>query len=295
MSELGSEPAKAIAPKDVFQRSNMPSRWERLTGVSPKMPTDRMYLAWAAARYRGDKRLPRPGELQSPRELATMGWVRTAGWSVCAAGVFIALVASSAEAVEMVVLGVGLAIAAVIVIIAVSSALATPIRSFRELQQRSEAAEARLHADRLDPEDVGTLSEMITCDEGTLSYCAAKIAAEIERDPGWHSDSLGFVAIDLRDEVADIVASARQIAEDRRAIEALERGHQRADPEVREAIHEGKQQRSSALGLLAARVHAFADYRDRVQRHGLAEHRERTEVNRIVRMVSDEQARDRLR
>jgi hypothetical protein len=295
MSEFGSEPAKAIAPKDVFQRSNMPSRWERLTGVSPKMPTDRMFLAWGAARYRGDERLPLPAELDSPRELTTLSWARTAGWSVCAIGGIMAAVGWSADVAGLLVAGAVVAVAALLVILAFSVTNARPIRSFRELQQRSEAAEARLHADRLDPEDAATLSEMITCDEGTLTYCAAKIAAEIERDLGWESDSLGFVAIDLREEVADIAASARQIAEDRRAIEALERGHLRTDPEVRDAIHEGKQQRSTALGLLAARVHAFADYRDRVQLHGLAAHRERSEVNRAVRMAIDEQARDRLR
>jgi hypothetical protein len=204
-------------------------------------------------------------------------------------------VGSSADVSGLLALGAVMAIAALVVIVAFSVTYARPIRSFRELQQRSEAAEARLHADRLDPEDATTLSEMITCDEGTLTYCAAKIAAEIERDAGWGSDSLGFVAVDLREEVADIAASARQIAEDRRTIEALERGHLRTDPEVRDAIHEGKQQRSTALALLAARVHAFADYRDRVQLHGLAAHRERSEVNRAVRMAIDEQARDRLR
>ena len=51
------QPAHAereVKPKDVFARSNMPSRWERLTNVSPKTLQDRKYLAFVAARYRGD-------------------------------------------------------------------------------------------------------------------------------------------------------------------------------------------------------------------------------------------------
>jgi len=49
---------REITAKDVFVRSNMPSRWERLTNVAPKTAPDRKYLAFVAARYRGDKRLP---------------------------------------------------------------------------------------------------------------------------------------------------------------------------------------------------------------------------------------------
>ena len=57
---------REITAKDVFVRSNMPSRWERLTNVAPKTAPDRKYLAFVAARYRGDKRVPHPGDLEPP-------------------------------------------------------------------------------------------------------------------------------------------------------------------------------------------------------------------------------------
>lgn len=55
-----------VIPKDVFRRPNMPSRWERLTGVFPKTPPDRKYLAFVAARSRRDKQLPHPYALAIP-------------------------------------------------------------------------------------------------------------------------------------------------------------------------------------------------------------------------------------
>ena len=65
-----------IEPKDVFGRSNMPSRWERLTGVSPKIPEDRTFLSFVAARYRGETRLPRRcGTAGSPA--GRSGWPPT--------------------------------------------------------------------------------------------------------------------------------------------------------------------------------------------------------------------------
>lgn len=135
---------------------------------------------------------------------------------------------------------------------------------------------------------------MINCDEGTLTYCAAKIASEIEQDPAWDSPHLDIIAIELWDELADIGASARQIAKDREATERLERGRLRGDPEVRAMIDADKQLRNEALTLLAARVHAFADYRDRLHRHGMAASRETSALSRAMRLASDEQAIDRL-
>lgn len=56
------QPAESrVAPQAVFNRSNMPSWWERLTGVSPKYVEDKVYLSFVAARYRGEERLPIPG------------------------------------------------------------------------------------------------------------------------------------------------------------------------------------------------------------------------------------------
>jgi hypothetical protein len=168
-------------------------------------------------------------------------------------------------------------------------------QSFRALRARAELAEARLHADSLDSEDADTLNRMITCDEGTLTYCAAKIASEIEQEPTWDSSSTGFVPIDLWEELAEIAGSASLIARDREESEALERGRLRDDPEIRAAIDEERHQRTEAITALTARVHAFADYRDRVQRHGALVRREHGAVDRVVRKVIDEQAGDRLR
>jgi hypothetical protein len=56
---------REITAKDVFDRSNMPSRWERLTGVGPKIPKDRKFLNFVAARYCGEPRLPHPRQLSA--------------------------------------------------------------------------------------------------------------------------------------------------------------------------------------------------------------------------------------
>lgn len=58
-----------IAPQDVFKRSNMPSWWERLTGVSPKTAEDRVFLSFVAARYLGEERMPDPDALVAPESV----------------------------------------------------------------------------------------------------------------------------------------------------------------------------------------------------------------------------------
>jgi hypothetical protein len=168
------------------------------------------------------------------------------------------------------------------------------IRRYRDLHARAVAAESRLRSERLGDEDAQTLNEMIRCDEGTLTYCAAKIASEIERNPAWGADAIGFVEIDLWDELAAVGASARRIAQDREATEELERGRLRDHDDIRSMINEDKQIRRKAIAALAARVHALADYRDRIQRCSARELRDRSSLDRAVRLVSDEQARDRL-
>lgn len=59
-------------------------------------------------------------------------------------------------------------------------------------------------------------------------------------------------------------------------------------------IDADNQLRCDALGLLAARVHALADYRDRVLRLGLPATRERDAANRALRLAADELAIERL-
>ncbi|MDO3634438.1 hypothetical protein [Mycolicibacterium arseniciresistens] len=286
MDERRPERTRPITPRDVFQRSNMPSRWERLTSVSPKTAADRKYLAFVAARYRGDGRLPHPDQLATPSALRAVQIAKTCAVVVAS----LALIGIVTEQLTTAAAAGGCLAATLIVLLILSVSAGPQIRTFHDVRTRAEAAQSRLHADRMDAEDSGTLNEMITHDEGTLAYCAAKIAAEIEQDPGRRSDAVGIVPIDLWDEVAEVGASARQIAEDRRATETLEWGRLRDEPDVRAAIEEDRLQRKEAIALLAARVHAFADYRDRVHRDGMAALRELNSLNRMVRLASDEQA-----
>jgi uncharacterized membrane protein YphA (DoxX/SURF4 family) len=281
--------SRRIRPKDVFERSNMPSRWERITGVAPKTAADAKYLAFVAARYKGEKRLPHPDALAVPDELGRRQRADFTSWWTSAAAIALMIIGFATDLVIVVAAGI-----VVVANIVVSRSTAPAISEFHARKSRCELAESRLRANPLDPQDSATINKMINCDEGTLIYCAAKIASEIEQDPAWKSPHLDIIAIDLWDELADIGESARQIAKDREATERLERGRLRDDLEVRAMIDADKQLRNEALTLLAARVHAFADYRDRVHRHGMAALRESGALSRAIRLASDEQAIDRL-
>ena len=281
--------AGAIGPKDVFQRSNMPSRWERIAGVSPKIDADRKFLVFVAARYRGDPRLPRPGDVIAPVALL----IRSVAVFLTVLSTVLLAVGLSGTPAMAVVGGVLMACAlATLLIVNVSAG--EEIRHYRDIRVRSLETESRLRSSQLSSSDADTLNEMLRCDEGTLSYCAAKIASEIERDPAWDRQSPGFVQIDLWDELAEVGASARRIALDREATEQLERGRLRGDSDIRAVISESKESRREALAALAARIHGFADYRDRIQRLSALEVRDRGSLDRAVRLVSDEQARERL-
>jgi hypothetical protein len=98
----------------------------------------------------------------------------------------------------------------------------------------------------------------------------------------------------LWDEVAGIGRSAKQIADDRQALEGLERDRLCDAKDVRATIVEYKKLRKQAIALLAARVYAFADYRDRVRLHGIAARHADAELKGVMRSVEDEQGRDRL-
>ena len=284
-----------ITPKDVFDRSNMPSWWERLTGVGPKIAEDKKFLAFAAARYRREPRLPHPRTLVAPaeleRELFARMACRLARWSAVGLAVIGVITPQSV----LVVIGVAVFIAAIAVKAWVSTFTGPAIAEFTALQSRCEEAHRRVYGDSLDPEYRSTLDQMITCDEGTLAYCAAKIASEIARDPAWASPRLDVAAINVWDEVAEIAHSARIIAEDRETCERLEQGRLRNDPEVLEIIEAENSSRSEALALLAARVHAFADYRDRVHRRGMAALRDSNTISRAMRRAADEVAVAKLR
>jgi hypothetical protein len=273
----------------------MPSWWERMTGVAPKTATDSKYLAFLAARYRGEQRLPRPGALVAPDELRRQQWATFGGRWTCAGAITLVIIGLAAQQLVLAVTGGVVLCGAVVVMVRVSVATAPAINEFNVLKSRCEAAHSRLPANPMDPTYRSTLNEMIDCDEGTLAYCAAKIASEIEQDPAWKSERLEVIVIDLWDEVAEIGRSARQIAKDREVTERLERGRLRDGPEVQEMIDADKQLRSEAVALLAARVYAFTDYRDRVHRLGMAAVRESNTMSRAMRLAADEQAIDRLR
>ena len=285
---------REITAKDVFVRSNMPSRWERLTNVAPKTAPDRKYLAFVAARYRGDKRLPHPDDLEPPTEFHKRGQFYAIGWALGAVALALAAAGLAMDLTLLTAAGIIVMACAVVAVTVVVISTQPAINQFHALKSRCERAEFRLHADPMDSENTATINGMINHDEGTLAYCAAKIASEIEQDPRWGSPRLDVMPVDLWAELADVGESARQIAEDRRATTAFEKSRLRDDPEVRATIDEDKQLRKEALALLATRVHAFADYRDRVHRLSMTLRRDKNALSRAVQRVSDQQATDRL-
>jgi hypothetical protein len=292
-----TEPQRPLTtrPQDVFRRSNMPSRWERIAGVSPKTVTDRKYLAFVAARYRGDERLRHPDSLAVPVEVQIRRVTLWGGSIAATMATVLGLAGAGRHATAIMAVSAVIAVCALAVMMVVSMWAGPVIQQFNDIQSRSARAASRLRADPMDRADTDTINEMIACDEGTLTYCAAKIASEIEQDPAWQQHAVGFVAIDLWNELAEVSASARQIADDREATAALLRSRLREDPDMRAVLEEDKLQRREALALLAARVHAFADYRDRIHTISVTTRRERTALDRVVRQVADDQARDRLR
>ena len=286
---------RPISPKQVYERSNMPSRWERLTGVSPKIAEDKLFLAFVAARYIGEKRLSHPSALVAPDEVhqkqaaSLIGGWACAGWAVLAV---IGLAAGQPLLVGIAALGL---IGTVVTIMMISLSTAPAILEFNALKSECERAHARLHGDSLDTEYRSTLGTMIACDEGTLAYCAAKIASEIQRQVASQSSKLEVIAIDLWDELDAIGASAREITEDRAETERLERSRLRDKREVRETIASDNGLRAEAIALLAARVYAFADYRDRLHLLGTAAWRDARITSRAMRLTSDELAANELR
>ena len=286
---------REIAPKAVFGRSNMPSRWERLTGVAPRIPEDKKFLNFVAARYRGEPRLPHPSALAAPDELGRTEMVSFVGRWACVAAVAFVVLGVGAQQAAVALVGVVVLVASVAAMMWVSAATAPAIAEFHAWKSRCEAAHARVSGDVLDPEYGSTLDGMICYDEGTLAYCAAKIASEIEREPAWKAAGLELIAINLWDELAEIGSSAGQIAEDRETTERLELGRLHNDPEVREMIDADNQMRSEAIALLTARVSAFADYRDRVHRLGMSALRDSRTVSRAMRQAADELAVSKLR
>lgn len=282
-------------PKDVFDRSNMPSRWERLTGVSPRIDEDRKFLAFVAARYKGEPRLPHPGALVVPAEVRRRQNANFVGGWASVAAIVVTLIGVAAQLSFLTAVGLVVLIVSVGYVASVSTMTAVAVAGFTALKSRCAAAQARVHSEFLDPEYQFTLDKMITCDEGTLAYCAAKIASEIEREPAWSSGVLEVITIDLWNEVAEIGHSARLTAEDRESTERLLRGRLRDDPEVKATIEADKRAHGEAISLLAARVNAFADYRDKVQRLGMAALRDSRTVSRAMRLAADELAAHTLR
>jgi hypothetical protein len=290
----GDRSPSPVTPKDVFRRSSMPSRWERLVGVAPKTAADRKYLAFAAARYRGEERLPHPDALRVPRAVTARYVTHSLGWLVVSIAVMLALAGLKAGG-ALAVTGVAVALCALAVMTFALASARPAVREYEARRNLCQQAHARLHANPLDRIDLDSLNAMIGCDEGTLTYCAAKIISEIVQDPAWRPDAIDFVAINLWNELSDIGASAQQLARDRKASEDMQRSRLRDDPELRAAIAEDQRECAAALALLADRVHALAVYRDHIQRTGLVARRERNALDRATREAADTFAKDRLK
>lgn len=283
---------RPISPKQVFERSNMPSRWERLTGVSPKIAEDKLFLAFIAARYIGEKRLPHPAKLVAPDEVRQKQAANLIGGWACAGWAALAVIGLAAgRPLLFWIAALGL-IGTVVPMLVISVSTAPAILEFNALKADCERAHARLHGDSLDPEYRSVLDTMIACDEGTLAYCAAKIASEVQRQVASQPSKLDAIAIDLWDELGAIGASAREITDERTETERLERSRLRDKREVRETIAADNALRAEAIALLAARVNAFADYRDRLHLLGTAAWREARITSRAMRLTSDELAAD---
>ncbi len=286
---------RPVTPKQVFERCNMPSRWERLTGVSPKVAEDRMFLAFVAARFSGEERLPHPGSLVGPPELVQKRRADTIGaWTATAAGLLGVIGLAGQQPVLTGIAALTL-VGALAWVVLVSLATAEPIAAFMAFRRRCEAAQARLDADPLDPDYRSTLDRMISCDEGTLAYCAAKVASEIRRESGADPAELELLTIDLWDELDAVATSAREIAEDREMTDRLRQGRLRDTPEVKQTVAADTRLRETAISLLAERVSAFADYRDQVHLLGSAAWRDRRIPDRALRISSDEMAARALR
>lgn len=280
---------RTIAPKDVFERCNMPSWWERLTGVDAKSGADREFLVFVAARYRGEEVLPHPRDISKPTALHLR---KLAGFSAWAG--FICVVVGLVAEPELAIVGASLLGSALVSLPIIAILAGTAIRAYYNTRAEAMAAQSRLTANRFGTEDATTLNEMIRCDEGTLLYCAAKLASEIEQDPAWRADAIEFVQIRLWDELAAIGKSASHIACDRRETEQLERGRLRDDDEIKLLLADDRRVRKEAIAALAARVSALADYRDRVHRCSARELRDRRSLSREISIASDTQARGRL-
>lgn len=286
---------KAIAPRDVFARSNMPSRWERLTGVRPRTPGDRKFLAFAAARYRGDERLRHPDALLPPTEIAAWERVSLLSRIAGAAAVALVLIGVAGGLVAVAAAGIAIAVGATLWAGLTWHAKGPAIKRFHDERSRCASAQKRLHADPLDEENTRTVDQMILCDEGTLAYCAAKIASEIDKDPAWSDARAGGVFIDVWDEVAEVGESAREIHEDRESMREPEAGRLRDDPDVLEAIAAYRQQVADGIAALAERVHTFADIRDHVHRIGVSQRITSSALNRARRSALEDFARDHPR
>ena len=122
------------------------------------------------------------------------------------------------------------------------------------------------------------------------SLCPVQKDADRGAQVAAKSARLELVAIDLWDELDEIATSAREITEDREETERLARSRLRDKPEVRETLESDQQLRTTAVGLLAARVYAFADYRDRLHLLGTKARRDNRIARRALRLTSDELA-----
>jgi hypothetical protein len=284
-----SEPT-VVAPKDVLARIPMPSWWGRRVGIRGKDADERHYLAFVAARFRGDPQVP---EVDASVARAAHAYacgivVRQIGGFLVLVALVVLVVADAAAA--GCVFAIALPIAIVGNILAIGNAGAAK-RHSREREQ-AEAARVRLHPEVLHPDDAATVRTLQSSDEGKLAYGTALIAAEIARDPDWREHET--LPVDLHIEVGDVAARARRLIEDREVPREYEQRRLHRASDVQALLAEERRAHEQAVGALAARVAAFADYRDKILHERLTATSESAARRRAVDSAHDEQARRRM-
>ncbi|HEY5857160.1 MAG TPA: hypothetical protein VIW24_24785 [Aldersonia sp.] len=281
-----------VAPKDVFARVAMPSWWERRAGIRGRDAADRHYLAFLAARFRDDPQVAKVDEaLRDAVHAHARGVViRQIGGFLIAVALVVLVVADAAAAGVVFVIALPALVLGNILAIGNSAA----VRRHDEARERAEAARARLYPDVLHADDAETVRALQASDEGKLAYCAAMIAAEIARDPAWRERETPTLPVDLHLEITVVAERARQLIDDREAVCEHEQGRLRAAPDVRALAAAERRAHDRAVGSLAARVSAFADYRDRILLHRIAQTYDSAALRRAAETACDEQARTRM-
>lgn len=82
----------------------------------PKTTFDRMYLAFVAARYRGDKRLSRPDALEIPGSVSVHYGTHLTGWTVTAVSIVMMWVGATPRVIALTLTGAAVMMHALVAI-----------------------------------------------------------------------------------------------------------------------------------------------------------------------------------